>query len=162
MLQKKLIETMTLNINSKCSTSCNISNSLTSSITDGNMSAEYQTIAENSIQKNLHNKNVDIIINVSNSGLSIVSTHVNKHTYLQCNKTEAEDNLEVVLNTLRNLKNDNDVNLISKSVADNKIIDTWHNDTILLASDSMFNNIDETHLSKNKSIKVSSFGGAKI
>ena len=72
----------------------------------------------------MHNKNVDKITNVSNSGLSIVTTPVNKHN-LQINKTEAaiKDNLEVVLNTLCNLKNDND-NLINKSIADNKIIGT--------------------------------------
>ena len=46
--------------------------------------------------------------------------------------------------------------------SDNKTSDTWPNGTILIAGDSMFNNIDETRLSKIKNIKVNSFGGAKI
>ena len=39
---------------------------------------------------------------------------------------------------------------------------TWHNGTVLIDSDSMFNNRDETRLSKNKNIKVNSFGCVKI
>ena len=51
---------MSLNINLKCSRSCNISNSLTSS-------CEYQTIdksyyGENCVQDHLHHKNRDIML----------------------------------------------------------------------------------------------------
>ena len=47
-------------------------------------------------------------------------------------------------------------------MADYNDTNIWCNGTILIATDSMFNSIDETRLSKNKNIKVNGFGGAKI
>ena len=68
----------------------------------------------------------------------------------------------MLLNTLHILKNDNNITIINKSVTDYNDTNIWCNGTILIATDSMFNNIDETRLSKSKNIKVNNFGGAKI
>ena len=102
--------------------------------------------------------------NNENKLVDVCQLLLNNHT-LTKESTEAtiKANLEMLLNTLHNLKNDNDTTLINKSVTDyndttliNKSVtyyndpNTWCNGRILIATDSMFNNIDETRLSKNK------------
>ena len=166
------METRCCKLNSKSATSCNTSKSLTRPISDGNNNnnnnnnnAVAQSIDESYIdvdilQDNLCDNNENVITD-KNSRL-LLSTPVNNHT-LTKESTEAtiNANLEMLLNTLHNLKN-NDITLINKSVTDYNDRNIWCNGTILIATDSMFNNIDETRLSENKNIKVNCFGGAEI
>ena len=108
--------------------------------------------------------NNENLIATSNNSVSPIDLNPANDHILENDATESaiKENLEVVLNKLYKLKNANDVNSINKMESDNKTSDTWPNGTILIAGDSMFNNIDETRLSKIKNIKVNSFGGAKI
>ena len=155
ILQKKLIETKPTCHNSNCETP----NPLASSI-DGNNSALYQLVDEfnnneHSFEDNLRS-NKENLIATSNNSVSPVDLNPANDHIVENDATESaiKENLEVVLNKLYKLKNANDVNLINKMESVNKTPDTWPNGTILITGDSMtmFNNIDETRLSKIKNI----------